>query len=58
MEQDIVQLRTDIRLLIKQFTIMSFEKVNTVVMKGKASKLYDSDVEEETNYLDQELVSF
>lgn len=58
MAQEFAQLTIKVGLLIKQFIIMNSEKVNEVGTQGRASKSYDSYVEEEDKFIDRELVSF
>lgn len=49
--QEIALLRIDLGLMAKQFTTVSFEKVNAVGVQGLASKTYELELEEEVNYL-------
>lgn len=52
MVQEVAHLRTEVGLFTKMFTMMNSKKVNKVGSQGKASISYDSDLEENTKYLD------
>lgn len=57
MAQEISYLSTEVGILTKRFSTMNSKKVNTVGTQGKASRLYNLDMNEEAKYLDRELVS-
>lgn len=46
------------KVLTKKFVAMNSGKVNVVGMQGKAFRTYDSNIEKEPKYLDQELAGF
>ncbi|KAF3680161.1 putative heat shock protein 83-like [Capsicum annuum] len=56
--QEIVLLRTDLGVLIKNLTAITLEKENAVAVLGLASKVYKSELEKKVNYLDRQLGGF
>lgn len=58
MEQELVQLITEIGLLTQQFTIMNSKKVNAEGALYATFRVYESNLEEEAKYLDREQAGF
>lgn len=58
MAHEVAQLSMEVGLLTKQFSMINFEKVNTVGTQGRASRSYDSDIDKARKYLNKELEGF
>lgn len=51
-------MRNDSRLLSKKFTIVNYEKVNTVTAQGATYRAYESELKEEAKYQGHQLATF